>query len=48
MVPLAMTLERLFRQRYRHRGPHPVRAAIDLLRALHLELASAAPRLDSS
>ena len=48
MVLVAMTLERLFRQRYLHRGSHPVRAPIELLRAMRLELAFAAPRCDSS
>jgi hypothetical protein len=47
MVLLALTLERLFRLRYLHRGTHPVRPAIELLRVFRLELA-AAPRLDSS
>jgi hypothetical protein len=31
---LALTLERLYRMRYLHRGLHPVRAAIDLFRHL--------------
>ena len=31
---LALTLERLYRMRYLHRGLHPVRAAIDLFRCL--------------
>lgn len=35
---LALTLERLYRLRYLHRGLHPVRAAIDLLRLLLLSL----------
>ena len=35
---LALTLERLYRLRYLHRGSHPVRTAIDLLRFLVLGL----------
>jgi DDE family transposase len=35
---LALTLERLYRLRYLHRGLHPVRTAIDLLRLLLLGL----------
>ena len=35
---LALTLERLYRLRYLHRGLHPVRTAIDLLRLLVLGL----------
>ena len=35
---LALTIERLYRVRYLHRGTHPVRAAIDLLRLLFLAL----------
>ena len=35
---LALTLERLYRLRYLHRGVHPVRAAIDLLRLFLLGL----------
>jgi hypothetical protein len=35
---LALTLERLYRQRYLHRGLHPVRTAIDLFRLLLLGL----------
>ncbi len=48
LVLWAMSLERLFRQRYLHRGSHPVRAPIALLRAWRLELTCAAPRCDSS
>lgn len=40
---LAMSLERLYRLRYLHRGNHPVLAPVDLLRKLRLALA--APRL---
>jgi len=35
---LALTLERLYRLRYLHRGSHPVRAAINLCRLLLLTL----------
>jgi len=35
---LALTLERLYRVRYLHRGTHPVRTAIDLLLLLQLSL----------
>ena len=35
---LALTLERLYRLRYLHRGLHPVRSAIELLRLLVLGL----------
>jgi hypothetical protein len=36
---LALTIERLYRLRYLHRGSHPVRSAIELLRLLRLSLA---------
>jgi len=48
MVLLALTLERLFRMRYLHRGTHLPRAAIELLRAFRLDLAFASPRCDTS
>ncbi len=35
---LALAIERLYRLRYLHRGPHPVRTAIDLVRAFRLSL----------
>ncbi len=35
---LALAIERLYRLRYLHRGTHPVRAAIDLVRAFRLSL----------
>ena len=35
---LAMTIERLYRLRYLHRGTHPVRSAIELVRLLWLNL----------
>jgi hypothetical protein len=37
---LVLTIERLYRVRYLHRGTHPVRAAIDLLLLLQLSLGS--------
>ena len=40
---LALTLERLYRVRYLHRGTHPVRAAIDLLLLLQLCLGTSVP-----
>ncbi len=48
LVALVLTLERLYRQRHLHRGPHPIRAAIELVRAWRLTLALPVPRLDSS
>ena len=44
---LALTIERLYRLRYLHRGTHRVRTAIELLRLWRLSLAPPAP-LDSS
>jgi hypothetical protein len=44
---LALTIERLYRLRYLHRGTHRVRTAIELLRLLRLSLAPPAS-LDSS
>ena len=38
LICLSLTLERLYRLRYLHRGWHPVRTAIDLLRLLQLGL----------
>jgi hypothetical protein len=35
---LALAIERLYRLRYLHRGRHPVRAAMDLVRAFRLSL----------
>ena len=47
LVALALTIERLYRLRYLHRGLHPVRTAMELLRLLWLSLS--APRaLDTS
>jgi hypothetical protein len=40
---LALTIERLYRVRYLHRGTHPVRAAIDLLLLLQLSLGTSVP-----
>jgi len=46
---LALTVERLYRVRYLHRGTHPVRTAIDLLLLLQLSLSMSMPALiDSS
>ena len=46
---LALTIERLYRGRYLHRGTHPVRAAIDLLLLLQLSLGRPpVPATDSS
>jgi hypothetical protein len=45
---LALTIERLYRVRYLHRGTHPVRTAIDFLLQLQLSLGRpAATALDS-
>jgi hypothetical protein len=38
MTVLALTLERLYRLRYLHRGTHPVRSAMELVRWLRLGL----------
>jgi hypothetical protein len=43
LVVLTITLERLFRVRYLHRGTHPPLAPIDLLRQLRFSLALPAP-----
>ena len=40
LVMFALTLERLYRERYLHRGTHRARAAIDLLRELRFSLAT--------
>jgi hypothetical protein len=45
---LALTVERLYRVRYLHRGTPPVRAAIDLLLLLQLRLGRSVPATDSS
>jgi len=45
---LALTIERLYRVRYLHRGTHPVRAAIDLLLLFQLSLGSLAANLPDS
>jgi hypothetical protein len=44
---LALTIERLYRLRYLHRGTHPVRSSMQLVRRLWLSF-SAPPILDSS
>jgi hypothetical protein len=38
LICLGLTLERLYRLRYLHRGTHPVRTAIELFRLLQLAL----------
>jgi hypothetical protein len=38
LMAFALTIERLYRLRYLHRGSHPVRASIDLVRALRVGL----------
>ena len=40
LVVLAMTIERLYRLRYLHRGTHRLHTAIDLARLLRLTLSS--------
>jgi len=50
LILLALCLERLYRLRYLHRGTHPLRSAIELVRALRLSLGArpARPRLNNS
>jgi Transposase DDE domain len=43
LLLLALTIERLYRLRYLHRGTHIPHSAIDLLRLLRLSLAATAP-----
>lgn len=43
IMVLALTIERLYRLRYLHRGAHPVRSPIELLRCLRLALARPIP-----
>jgi hypothetical protein len=45
---LALTIERLYRVRYLHRGTHPVRTAIDLLLLLQLSLGTSLPAVTDS
>ena len=45
---LALTIERLYRVRYLHRGTHPVRAAIELLLLLQLSLGRSVPTATDS
>ncbi len=47
LLVLAMTIERLYRLRYLHRGTHSVRTSMELVRLLWLSL-SAAPVADTS
>lgn len=48
LICLALTVERLYRLRFLHRGNHPVRTAIALLLLLQLSLGQPAARTDSS
>ena len=48
LICLALTVDRLHRVRYLHRGTHPVCAAIDLLRLLQLSLGKPAPAVTDS
>lgn len=43
LICLALTIERLYRMRYLHRGTHPVRTAIDLLLLWQLSLGRPVP-----
>jgi hypothetical protein len=43
LIVLTLTLERLYRLRYLHRGSHPPYAAVDLLRLLRLSLSQPRP-----
>ena len=45
---LALTIEGLYRIRYRHGGTHPVRAAIDLLLLWQLSLGTSVPTVPDS
>jgi hypothetical protein len=47
LILFALTMERLYRMRYLHRGTHPCRSATELVRALRLSLAPP-PVLDTS
>ena len=48
LICLALTVERLYRLRYLHRGTHPVHTAADLLLLLQLSLAVRAPVITDS
>ncbi len=48
LICLALTIERLYRVRYLHRGTHPVRTPIDLLLILQLSLGSLVAALPDS
>ncbi len=41
LIALALTIERLYRLRYLHRGSHPIRSAVELVFLLRLALSSA-------
>lgn len=43
LTAFALTVERLYRLRYLHRGLHPIRTAVDLLRALRVSLGRPLP-----
>jgi len=43
LLALALTIERLYRLRYLHRGTHPVYTAMQMLRLLWLSLSAPAP-----
>jgi len=48
LTGLALTVERLYRLRYLHRGPHPLRTAIGLLLLLQLSLGMSVPAVTDS
>jgi len=48
LICLALTIERLYRMRYLHRGAHPIRTAIELLLLLQLSLGSLTTTLPDS
>jgi hypothetical protein len=48
LISLVLTVERLYRLRHLHRGTHPLRTAIDLLRLLQLSLGRSAPAVTDS
>ena len=48
LIALAMTLERLYRQRYLHRGTHAIREAIELVHWLWLAIGHPAAARDTS
>ncbi len=48
LIALALTIERLYRLRYLHRGQHPVYTAVTLVRLLWLSLGSSRAVHDTS